>query len=121
VYLYKCIFLTEYKLELPLKEIILRSWICVADPGSGAGIWYGEKIGFWIWEEQPGSYFQELWVKILEFFDADPGWKIIRNRDPGWKKFGSGIRSPARGKQSWILLLTHLDGGRVNRVLSLKV
>ncbi len=23
-------------------------------------------------------------VKILKFFDADPGWK--KNSDPGWKK-----------------------------------
>ncbi len=32
-------------------------------------------------------------VKILKFFDADPGsrWK---NSDPGWKKFGSGINIP---------------------------
>ncbi len=27
-------------------------------------------------------------VRILKFFDADPGWK---NLDPGWKKMGSGI------------------------------
>jgi hypothetical protein len=37
-------------------------------------------------DEQSGTYFRELsnnffWVKILKFFDADPGWK----------KFGSGI------------------------------
>ncbi len=31
-----------------------------------------------------------LWVKILKFFDADPGCK--KNSDPGWKKIGSGIR-----------------------------
>ncbi len=30
-----------------------------------------------------------FWVKILEFFDADPG-----SEDPGWKKFGSGIYIP---------------------------
>jgi hypothetical protein len=39
-------------------------------------------------DEQPGSYFRELkkqfWVKILKFFDADPGWK----------KFRSGINIP---------------------------
>jgi hypothetical protein len=42
-----------------------------------------------------------LWVKILKFFDADPGWKKfgsgmenIRIRDPGWKQFGSGINIP---------------------------
>jgi hypothetical protein len=38
-------------------------------------------------DEQPGSYYRELrnhffWVKIIEFFDANPGWK----------KFGFGIR-----------------------------
>jgi hypothetical protein len=31
-----------------------------------------------------------FWVKILEFFDADPGSIHIRN--PGWKIFESGIR-----------------------------
>jgi hypothetical protein len=70
----------------------------VADPGSGAfltpGSGMGKKSGFGsgIRDEQPdhGSYFRELraifWVKILKFFDADPGWK----------KFGSGIRNTAR-------------------------
>jgi hypothetical protein len=43
-----------------------------------------------------GSYFLELrnhffWVKILKFFDADPGWK----------KFGSGINF--RDLQHWDL------------------
>jgi hypothetical protein len=28
--------------------------------------------------------------KILKFFDADPGKK---NSDPGWKQFGSGIKT----------------------------
>jgi hypothetical protein len=61
-------------------------------------------------DEQPGPYFIELrnhffWVKIpylLKFFDADPGWKKFgsgmkkrrirdgKNLDPGWKKVGSG-------------------------------
>jgi hypothetical protein len=27
-----------------------------------------------------------FWIKILKFFDADA--------DPGWKKFGSGIKIP---------------------------
>jgi hypothetical protein len=33
-------------------------------------------------------------VKILKFFDADPGWKKFGSgiRDPGWKKFGFRIR-----------------------------
>jgi hypothetical protein len=40
-------------------------------------------------DEQPGSYFRELrdnfWVKILKFFDADPGSGIRdgKNSDPG--------------------------------------
>jgi hypothetical protein len=35
-------------------------------------------------------------VKILKFFDADPGSGIekIRIRDLGWKKFGYGINIP---------------------------
>jgi hypothetical protein len=65
------------------------------DPGSV------KKIRIRIRDEQPRSYFQELrkplfWVKILELFDADPvsGIKKIQIRDPGWKKFGSGINIP---------------------------
>ncbi len=33
-----------------------------------------------------------FWVKILKFFDADPGIRDGKNSDPGWKKFGSGIK-----------------------------
>jgi hypothetical protein len=38
-------------------------------------------------------------VKLLKFFDADPGsgMEKIRNRDPVWKKFGSGIRDKHPG------------------------
>jgi hypothetical protein len=46
----------------------------------------GESIR--IWDEQPGSYFLELrnhlaffGVKILKFFE----------KDPGWRQFGSGM------------------------------
>jgi hypothetical protein len=54
--------------------------------GSGSGIR----------DEQPGSYFLELrnhffyifGVKILKFFDEDPGSGIW---DPGWRQFGSGM------------------------------
>jgi hypothetical protein len=39
-------------------------------------------------DEHPGLYLRELrknvWVKMLKFFVADPGWK----------KFGSGINIP---------------------------
>jgi hypothetical protein len=57
--------------------------------------------GSGIRDEQPGSYFLELrnhfcgfgGVKILKFFDADPGsgMETVRIRDPGWKKVGSGM------------------------------
>jgi hypothetical protein len=52
-----------------------------------------------------------FWVKILKFFDADPGsvmeknsdpgsgMEKIRIQDPGWKKFGSGINVP--DPQNW--------------------
>jgi hypothetical protein len=46
--------------------------------------------------EQPGKYFHSLetiiWVKILKFFDADPGSSMekIRIRDPGWKNSDLG-------------------------------
>jgi hypothetical protein len=35
----------------------------------------------------------EFWIKILKFFDADPGWKKFGSgiRYTGWKKFGSWI------------------------------
>jgi hypothetical protein len=80
------------------------------DPGLGAfltpgsGIRDGRKSasGSGIRDEQPGSYFLELrnhffaflGVKILKFFDEDPGsgMETVRIRDPGWKKVGSGIR-----------------------------
>jgi hypothetical protein len=62
--------------------------------------------GSGIRDEQPGSYFLELrnhffrffGIKILKFFDADPGsGSGIRDgdsSDPGWKKVGSGINIP---------------------------
>jgi hypothetical protein len=35
-------------------------------------------------------------VKILKFFDEDPGSEMetVWIRDPGWKKVGSGIQDP---------------------------
>jgi hypothetical protein len=62
--------------------------------------------GSGIRDEQPGSYFLELRnhffgffvVKILKFFDADPGsgMETVRFRDPGLKNSdpGSGINIP---------------------------
>jgi hypothetical protein len=35
--------------------------------------------------------------KILKFFDADPGWKKFGSGIRGWKRFGYGIRD---GKNS---------------------
>ncbi len=68
------------------------------DLGSGMG--RKSASGSGIRDEQPGSYFLELrnhffgflggflGVKILKFFDADPGsgMETIRIRDPEWKK-----------------------------------
>jgi hypothetical protein len=53
----------------------------IQDPGSGMGIKSTSRSGF-------------FGVKILKFFDADPGsgMETGRIRDPGWKKVGSGIR-----------------------------
>jgi hypothetical protein len=62
--------------------------------------------GSGIRDEPPGSYFLELrnnffgffGVKILKYFDADPGSRIRDgdSSDPGWKKSdpGSGINIP---------------------------
>jgi hypothetical protein len=38
-------------------------------------------------------------VKILKFFDEDPGsgMETVRIRDQGWKKVGSGIRDKHPG------------------------
>jgi hypothetical protein len=40
-------------------------------------------------------------IPVLNFFDADPrsGMEKIRIRDPGWKKYGSGIRDKHPGPQ----------------------
>jgi hypothetical protein len=52
------------------------------DPGPGSGMSNPDHISV--------TFF---WVKILKFFDADPGSGIekIRNQDRGWKKIGYGI------------------------------
>ncbi len=52
------------------------------------------RIRIQIRDEQPDHISESLetffWVKILKFFDADPGWK---NLDPGWK---SQIQDPGK-------------------------
>jgi hypothetical protein len=77
------------------------------DPESGMG----KKIRFpdprWVKKSGSGSWMNNpdhisesletiFWVKILKFFDADPGsgMEKIRIRDPEEKKFGSGINIP---------------------------
>ncbi len=70
---------------------------CLFDPWIRNPGW--EKVSIRIQDEQPGSYFLELrnhffaflGVKILKFFDEDPGsgMETVRIRDPGWKKVGS--------------------------------
>jgi hypothetical protein len=44
-------------------------------------------------------------VKILKFFDADPGSGMgkVRIRDPGWKKFGYGIRDKHPGSAKLVI------------------
>jgi hypothetical protein len=88
----------------------------VADPGSGAYLTpgsVGKKTGSGsgIRDEQTVSYFLELrkpflLVKILKFFDADPGsgMETIRIRDPGMEK--SRIRDKHPGSAT---LLTNLE------------
>ncbi len=76
-------------------------------PGSGIRDGRKSASGSGIRDEQPGSYFLELrnhffaffGVKILKFFDEDPGsgMETVRIRDLGWRQFGSGIRD---GKKS---------------------
>ncbi len=49
-------------------------WVTYQDPGYGSGMNNQDHIS-----ECLETFF---WVKILKFFDADPGWK----------KFGSGMK-----------------------------
>jgi hypothetical protein len=37
-----------------------------------------------------------FWVKILQFFDADPGSEIFLTLDPGWKTLLPLTSVPAR-------------------------
>jgi hypothetical protein len=45
-----------------------------------------------------------LGVKILKFFEEDPGsgMETVRIRDPGWEKVGSGIRDKHPGSETLI-------------------
>ncbi len=99
----------------------------IRDPGSGIGYLFDPGIragrksasGSAIRDEQPGSYFLELrnhffcflGVKILKFFDEDPGsgMETVRIRDPGWKKVGSGIRDKHPGSATLVELYTGIQ------------
>jgi hypothetical protein len=64
-------------------------------PGSGIRDGRKSASGSGIRDEQPGSYFCELRTHFFAFF----GVKILKffDEDPGWRQFGSGIRD---GKKS---------------------
>ncbi len=67
-----------------------------ADPGSGAFLTFRSGMGKKSWsgpgiqirDEQPGSYFLELRNHFLGLKYLN---SLMRIRDPGWKKLGSGI------------------------------
>ncbi len=87
-------------------------WIgcSVADPDSGSGTFLtpgsrmGKKSGFMIGDEHPRSFSESLGtvlgLRMLKFFDADPGSEIVLILDRGSEKFGSGIN--IRDLQHWI-------------------
>jgi hypothetical protein len=90
----------------------LKCSVADPDPGSGIGCLFDpwirdpgwEKVSIRIRDEQPGSYFLELrnhfyaflGVKILKFFDEDPGWRQFGSGILYGKKsdLGSGINIP---------------------------
>ncbi len=96
----------------------------IRDSGSGAfltpGSGIGKKSGSGSGMNNPDHISESLetifWVKILLFFDEDPGSgmeKKIRFRDPGrknsdqiWKKFESGIRDKHPGSATLPIALS---------------
>ncbi len=73
-------------------------------PGSGIGKKSGSGSGMNNPDDFPSAKKQFFWVKICQFFDADPGsgMEKIRILDPRWKKFGSGIRDKHPGSATLI-------------------
>jgi hypothetical protein len=47
-------------------------------------------------------------LRILKFFDADPGSGMENNSDPRWKKLGSGIRDKYPGSATLLVTITEL-------------
>ncbi len=78
--------------------------------GSGSGIQYLfdpwiRDPGWLFWINHISESLETIFgVKIIKFFDADPGYGI---QGLGWKKFGSGIRD----KQSRIRNTVYLPSG----------
>jgi hypothetical protein len=69
-------------------------WVKNQDPGSGSGMNSPDHI-------PRVKRNKKFLVKILKFFDVDSGFGMekIRIRDPGWKKFGLGIRDEKFGSE----------------------
>ncbi len=110
----------------------MKSSVADPDPGSAAfsGIRDGKKSGSGSGMNNPDNISKSLetifWVKILKFFDADPGWEKIGSRfrdgkksdpGPGWKKFGSGIRNTDEVPPVDLLICGLLLGPRSGRLL----
>jgi hypothetical protein len=78
--------------------------IVVADPGSGAFFdpWIRDLDRYRIRDEQPEPYFRELRNNIfgLQYF-----YSLMRIRDPGWKKFGFGIRDKHPGSATLLPII----------------
>jgi hypothetical protein len=86
-------FIWQINSNASSKVKVAKLHFSVADPDPGSGSFLTPGSWIRIRNEQPGSYFLELrnhffGVKILKFFDADPGsgMKTFRIRDSGWKK-----------------------------------
>jgi hypothetical protein len=122
----------SYRIFLPtyMAGLILPSSVWhYCGSGSGIGCLFDPWIrdgrksasGSGIRDEQPGSYFLELrnhffaflGVKILKFFDEDPGsgMETVRIRDPGWKKVGSGIRDKHPGSDTLVFRTGEMCAG----------
>jgi hypothetical protein len=88
-------------LRIRIRDLGLGAFLT---PGSGIGDGRKSASGSGIRDEQPGSYFLELrnhffaffGVKMLKFFDEDPGCGM---RDPGSGMETVQIRDPGSGME----------------------
>jgi hypothetical protein len=90
----------------------VRSSVSVPDPGFGAIL--TPESGMNIHDHFSESLGTVFWVKILKFLDADldlgSGIFFTWIRDPGWKKFRSGIRHKQPDPQHWCAVLAPYSG-----------